>query len=85
MAHDDFMLRIIPTDFNVELIWNDGPEALFAEVDPNPGQSHLLDRREVSQRIITRQASGDSRRRVAPRQGGRTCGNDCATLDSFAF
>ena len=30
MAHDDFMLRIIPTDFNVELIWNDGPEALFA-------------------------------------------------------
>ena len=30
MAHDDFMLRIIPTDFNVELIWDDGPEALFA-------------------------------------------------------
>lgn len=29
MAHDDFMLGIIPTDFNVELIWNEGPEALF--------------------------------------------------------
>jgi hypothetical protein len=30
MAYDDFMLGIIPTDFNVELIWNEGPEALFA-------------------------------------------------------
>jgi len=30
MADDDFMLEIIPSDFNVELIWNDGPEALFA-------------------------------------------------------
>jgi len=30
MASDDFMLEIIPTDFGVELIWNDGPEALFA-------------------------------------------------------
>ncbi len=56
-----------------------------AEKGFEAGQSHLLDRGEVSQRIITRQASGDSRRRVAPRQGGRTCGNDCATLDSFAF
>jgi hypothetical protein len=30
MAADDFTLEIIPRDFSVELIWNDGPEALFA-------------------------------------------------------
>jgi len=29
MAGDDFMLEMIPTDFNVELIWNDGPDVLL--------------------------------------------------------
>jgi hypothetical protein len=29
MAHDDMMLQVIPNDFTVELIWNDGPDALF--------------------------------------------------------
>ena len=30
MATDDMMLRVIPHDFTVELIWNEGPDALFA-------------------------------------------------------
>jgi hypothetical protein len=29
MAHDDMMLQVIPNDFTVELIWNEGPDALF--------------------------------------------------------
>lgn len=29
MARDDLMLRVIPDDFGVELIWRDGPDALF--------------------------------------------------------
>jgi len=29
MAHDDMMLQVIANDFTVELIWNEGPDALF--------------------------------------------------------
>lgn len=29
MASDDMMLRVIPHDFDVELIWNEGTDALF--------------------------------------------------------
>lgn len=46
MATDDMMLHVIPHDFAVELIWNEGPDALFGAL--RNGGHQVIDAAEGS-------------------------------------